>query len=435
MLSEFKKHITNNFANLVEDRFLLACSGGLDSIVLAHLCTRLNLDFHLAHCNFRLRGEASDGDEQFVKKTASDLHKYFHVTHFDTVGYMNKNSVNVQVAARELRYAWFAELMLDNQIPTLVTAHHADDNLETFLINLSRGTGIDGVTGIPEKTATISRPLLPFSRKQILEFATSENLKWREDSSNSDLKYLRNKIRHELVPVMKELHPTFLDNFKNTLSNLSDTALIFDNHVKELATKLFEPTTEGFRILISELEVLNPQKSYVRALFKAYGFTAYNDIIQLLHGLSGKEVHSKTHRLIRDRDYLLLTELKPKLNDEFLILDDDQQIMAPVDMQIKAVKTIKNSGAHVWYCDKDALKYPLFVRKWEKGDYFYPFGMNGKKKISKYFKDEKMDVLSKEKQWLLCSGNEIIWVIGKRGDRRFAVTDQTKEIIKFEITS
>ena len=435
MLSEFKKHITHNFANLVEDRFLLACSGGLDSIVLAHLCTRLNLDFHLAHCNFRLRGEASDGDEQFVEKTASYLHKYFHVTHFDTVGYMNKNSVNVQVAARELRYAWFAELMLDNQIPTLVTAHHADDNLETFLINLSRGTGIDGLTGIPEKTATISRPLLPFSRKQILEFATSENLKWREDSSNSDLKYLRNKIRHELVPVMKELHPTFLDNFKNTLSNLSDTALIFDNHVKELATKIFEPTTEGFRILISELEVLNPQKSYVRALFKAYGFTAYNDIIQLLHGLSGKEVHSKTHRLIRDRDYLLLTDLKPKLNDEFLILDDDQQITVPVGMQINAVKTIKNTGVHVWYCDKDALKYPLVVRKWEKGDYFYPFGMNGKKKISKFFKDEKMDVLSKEKQWLLCSGNEIIWVIGKRGDRRFAVTDQTKEIIKFEITS
>ncbi len=435
MLSEFKKHITLNFSNLLEAPFILACSGGLDSIVLAHLCYGLGLNFQLAHCNFRLRGEASDGDEKFVKKTASDFDLKFHVTHFDTVGYMNKSGANVQVAARELRYAWFAELMHENQIATLVTAHHADDNLETFIINLSRGTGIDGLTGIPEKTDVISRPLLPFSREQILEYAKSANLKWREDSSNIEKKYLRNKIRHEVVPILKELHPTFLDNFKNTLANLSDTSLIFDNHVKELAANFFEPITEGFRISISELEDLNPQKSYIRALFKAYGFTAYNDIIQLLQGMSGKEVRSKTHRLIRDREYLLLTVLKNKLNEVFLIHQGQNQITDPVAMRWNIVKTIENTAVNICYCDKDALKYPLVVRKWKNGDYFYPFGMVGKKKVSKFFKDEKMNVLSKEKQWLLCSGNEIVWVIGKRGDQRFAVTERTKEIIKFELTT
>ncbi len=433
MLLEFKTHIENHFSNLKENKFLLACSGGLDSIVLMHLCKQLDLDFDVAHCNFRLRGEESDGDEKFVLNFSENLEIKFHVTHFDTLGYMNKNGVNVQIAARDLRYAWFAELMQQNDIFTLVTAHHADDSLETFLINLSRGTGIDGLKGIPEKTETIARPLLGFSRNQILAYAQSEELRWREDSSNNEVKYLRNKIRHEVIPSLKELHPTFLENFQKTQIYLSDTSKILDNHINLLKSKVFEKTEDGYRVSLNELGVLYPQQSYIRMLFKPYGFTAFEDIAKLLKGLSGKEVYSKTHRLVRDREHLLLTVLKHEESLSYSIHSGQSTISEPIQMQISGVDRMNETSNQILYTDKAALKYPLTVRKWKKGDYFYPFGMQGKKKLSKYFKDERVDIIAKGKQWLLCSEDKIVWVIGRRGDRRFSVTDNTKEIIKFEV--
>ena len=433
MLAEFKTHIKNNFSNLLTGEFLLACSGGLDSVVLAHLCSAAKLNFSIAHCNFRLRGEESRGDEKFVQKLTQNLNKTFYVTHFDTMGYMNKNKVNIQIAARDLRYAWFAELMQENNLNTLVTAHHADDNLETFIINLSRGTGIDGLTGIPEKTETISRPLLHFSRAQILEYANTENLKWRDDTSNSDTKYLRNKIRHEIIPVLKELHPTFLENFKLTSSHLVDSSRILNTHIELLKSRCFEAFEDGYRISIAELEVLYPQKAYLHALLKDYGFTAWQDIVRLLNGLSGKEIRSKTHRLLKDRNYLLLVELRAEDIRSYDILEGQTEVRIPIRMDIEEVSSLQEQDKNILYVAKEALKYPLTVRKWEKGDYFYPFGMPGKKRLSKYFKDEKMSVIAKEKQWLLCSGEEIVWVIGLRTDDRFSVTENTKQILKFTV--
>ncbi|MFK7812265.1 MAG: tRNA lysidine(34) synthetase TilS, partial [Maribacter sp.] len=328
-------------------------------------------------------------------------------------------------------YAWFAKLMQKNNIKTLVTAHHADDNLETFLINLSRGTGMDGLTGIPSKTDTISRPLLAFSRAQILDYATAENLNWVEDRSNADVKYLRNKIRHEIVPFLKELHPTFLKNFELTQSYLTDSNVILNNHITLLKSRIFETYAHGFRISIDELAVLHPQDTYLYALLKDYGFTAWEDIARLLQGLSGKEVRSKTHRLVKDRKHLLLAELGVEVVKKVIIEEGQSEIQKPFHLIKEDVDSLKERNENILYVDKDSLKYPLVVRKWEKGDYFYPFGMSGKKKLSKYFKDEKVDVISKEKQWLLCSENEIVWVIGKRSDRRFSVTDKTKNIVKF----
>ncbi|MGB3149186.1 MAG: tRNA lysidine(34) synthetase TilS, partial [Maribacter sp.] len=216
MRRHFKQHINSEFPELLRSKFLLACSGGLDSVVLTHLCYESQMNFALAHCNFGLRGADSNADELFVLKLGKELERQVFVTHFDTLGYMNQHKVSVQMAARDLRYAWFNTILQENNLSTLVTAHHADDDLETFLINLSRGTGINGLSGIPAKTATLRRPLLAFSREQLLAYANLNHLQWREDKSNKDPKYLRNKIRSEIIPTLKELHPTFLENFKNT---------------------------------------------------------------------------------------------------------------------------------------------------------------------------------------------------------------------------
>ena len=433
MLNKFKKHLETNFSNLLSKPFILACSGGLDSMVLMHLCHTCQLDFSIAHCNFQLRGAESDADEKFVTELAKKLDIKYNVTHFKTIDYVKKNKVNVQIAARDLRYAWFTKLMNENQIETLVTAHHADDNLETFLINLSRGTGIDGLTGIPSKTDTISRPLLVFSREEILAYAKEESLQWVEDASNTDVKYLRNKIRHEIVPVLKELHPTFLKNFELTQSHLIGANTILNTHIELLKARIFEVYNEGFRISIKELAVLNPQSAYLHALLKDYGFTAWNDVARLLNGMTGKEIRSKTHRLLKDRAYLLLQELQRETCESYSIRQNENEIIAPIHLVIDEVDVLKETGENILYVDKDSLKYPLVVRKWQKGDYFYPFGMTGKKKLSKYFKDEKIDVISKEKQWLLCSDNQIVWVIGRRSDQRFAVAQETNQIVKFII--
>ena len=433
MLEDFKKHIQNNFPRLLQDKLLLACSGGLDSVVLAHLCSQCELDFSLAHCNFKLRGEESNKDEKFVQELAEKLGKPFFTENFETLDYAHDQKVSVQMAARELRYEWFNGLMQQNNINTLVTAHHADDNLETFIINLSRGTGIKGLTGIPSRTGNIVRPLLPFTRIQILEFSKSSNLAWREDQSNAETKYLRNKIRHGIVPLLKELHPTFLANFTETQEFLKQIAAISDNHISQIKEDIFKEDEEVIRINIESLQSLKPLEAYLHALFSPYGFTSWEDLQHLLTAMSGKEVRSKTHRLLKDRDFLLLTKIADNFRQEFQITKEDTEIQLPIGLRISTVQIIEEVGPKVLYLDKETLKYPLTLRKWHKGDYFYPLGMSGRKKLSKYFKDEKVDVIAKEKQWLLCSGNEIIWVVGKRADDRYKITNSTKKIVKIAL--
>lgn len=404
-------------------------------MVLAHLCHALKLDFSIAHCNFQLRGEASDGDEALVKELAFSMNKYFYVTHFKTMDYVSENKVNVQLAARELRYQWFIEIMGQNKIKTLVTAHHADDALETFLINLSRGTGIKGLRGIPAKTETISRPLLKFSREEILNYADKNKLKWREDSSNAETKYLRNKIRHNVVPKLKELHPTFLNNFMRTQELLGQSATILNNHAMQLRDTIFEIKGATVQIHIEKIKQLTPLKAYLYTLFNDFGFTDWDDMVQLLSAMSGKELRSNTHRLLKDREYLILSKINEHIDGSYSIKESEVDISEPLRGTIVEVDAVGNTGPSILYVDKETLNYPLRLRKWQKGDYFYPFGMQGKKKLSKFFKDEKIDVISKEAQWLLCSGNEIVWVIGRRADERFKVTDSTKSILKFEFHS
>ncbi len=435
MLEKFKMHVDNNLPFLKGKRLLVACSGGVDSVVLAHLCQKLGMDMALAHCNFGLRGTESDGDEDFVRRLADELGVKVLVKRFDTETYAENNRGSIQMAARDLRYQWFQEVLEKEGFDFLVTAHHADDNLETFLINLSRGTGIEGLLGIPEVNGKTVRPLLVFSQEEVMAYAQSEHIQWREDSSNATNKYLRNKIRHEVLPKLKELHPTFLQNFIRTQSHLLQTHNLVDNHIQTIKAKLFVENGGSITIDIGELERLEPTSAYLYELFKVYGFTEWDDVNHLLTAMSGKEVVSKTHKLVKDRQQLILSELEGAPKRSYLIFENEEQPNLPLKLSLENVKSIEKLGQNTIFIDKEKLNFPLVLRNWEKGDYFYPFGMQGKKKLSKFFKDEKMDVISKEKQWLLCSDNEIVWVVGKRADERFKVEDSTRHIVKITLAT
>lgn len=431
MLSKFKEQLEIRFPELLEKPFLLACSGGADSVVLAHLCQQSELNFAMAHAHFGLRGEESEQDASFVKELAKKINKKYFVKRFKTVEYATKNKVSIQVAARELRYAWFEEIRQAENLACCVTAHHADDNLETFLINLSRGTGIRGLTGIPEKTAVLTRPLLRFSREEILAYARDQQLIWREDSSNLDKKYLRNKIRHDLIPVLKSLHPRFMENFSQSQGFLRDSNAILDSHLRKVQETCFQQEEGWVKIWLEPLMELSPRRAYLHGLLGSYGFREWADVEALLTAIPGKQVLSETHRLVKGRNYLILQQIPEQKSDVYTLKLATGTIEEPLNLQVEEVKAMAAQSKKVLYIDKETLKERITIRKWKKGDYFYPFGMGGQRKLlSKFFKDEKLDLIAKENQWLLCSNEDVVWVIGRRSDERFKVTAKTKKIIK-----
>jgi len=436
MLELFKNHIKTKFSFLETSRVLVAISGGMDSVVLANLCHQLKFNFALAHCNFNLRGSESDADEEFVLQLAEALDMEVFVENFDTTAYAEEHKLSIQMAARELRYDWFQELSEQLNFDYIVTAHHADDNLETFLINLTRGTGLDGLTGIPEINDNIVRPLLPFSRQAMETYAIENELKWRNDSSNASTKYLRNKLRHDVIPVLKDINKNLLQNFQTTLDNLNDTADIVEESLNAVLKRaIISIDNSEIRFKVAEFKKLNNPKAYLHEFLKDYGFSEWNDVLNLLDAQSGKQVFSSSYRLLKDRDILILTELTSEDNNQFIsISKKDAKMALPIGVLcIEEVSKIENTHSNIIYVDESKLKFPLAVRKWQEGDYFFPLGMKGKKKLSKYFKDEKLSLIDKENSWLLCSEDSILWVIGKRADDRFKVTKNTKKILKFEI--
>ncbi len=437
MLQEFKNHIANHLSFLPENRVLIACSGGLDSVVLTELCHLHKFEFGIAHCNFGLRGNESDKDEEFVKSLAERVKALFLKTRFDTEKYAKDHQLSIQMAARELRYNWFRELALEFQYDYVLTAHHTDDNLETFLINLSRGTGLEGLTGIPEVNEIFVRPLLPFSREEILNFANERQLQWREDSSNKSTKYLRNKLRHDVITELKAINPQFLNNFKTTLDYLKQSNEFIKSQLFHLKKELFQSSEiDVTRIPINRLREYGNPRTCLYFLLKDYGFKAWDDIEQIVTSQSGKQVFSETHRLVKDRDYLLLSPIAEEISDRnYQIPEEENMIMIPPGtLKFREVSEMDQTDFKTIFVDKEKLKYPLSVRKWKEGDYFYPMGMKGKKKLSKFFKDEKLSLLAKERVWLLCSEKEIIWIINYRADNRYKITPQTKQILKITIT-
>ncbi|MCT4628533.1 tRNA lysidine(34) synthetase TilS [Winogradskyella sp.] len=440
MLNAFNSHIKERFPFLKISKIVIAISGGVDSVVLAHLCKELELNFSLAHCNFNLRGEESNLDEEFVLELAEQLNVEVFIQNFDTEAYAKLNKLSIQMAARELRYNWFEDLAKQLQFDYILTAHHADDNLETFLINFTRGTGINGLTGIPEINDNVARPLLRFSRNDIEAYANENDITWREDSSNSSRKYLRNKLRHEIVPILKEINPQLLDSVQSTLSNLQDTAAIVNTSVKDfLKNAIVKEDEASVMYAVSEFKTQANPKAFLFEVFKDYGFTAWNDVANLLDAETGKYVKSNTHCLTKHREFLILSECHSELVSESNIIlseieVEDGNVETPLGVLLfDEVDALNDNSDTTIYVDAKKLECPLELRLCQAGDVFYPLGMKGKKKVSKYLKDEKLTPVEKENSWVLTSNNKVVWVVGRRADDRFKVTDQTNKILKIEL--
>jgi tRNA(Ile)-lysidine synthase len=436
MLTKFQNHINENLPFLKEKKLLLATSGGIDSMVLLHLCHQFELDIGVAHCNFQLRGDESDEDEDFVKSQTEKLQIPIFIKKFDTKSFAQQQKSSIQVVARNLRYDWFNTLLINNDYDYILTAHHLDDSLETFLINFTRGSGLDGLTGIPQQNGTIVRPLLPFSRTEIEIFAKENNIEWREDSSNASDNYLRNKLRHDVIPLLKELNPSLLHSFQNTISNLKQAQSLVDDATRIVYRKVVTDINFQKRINLSELMQLPNYHAYLYQWLEPLGFSDWDSINDLVTAQSGKQIHSQNHTLLKDRNELIVF---PKQESEkttlFLIEKEQKEVKFPLNISFCNVDDISLEATNCIFVDEDKLQYPLEIRKWQEGNWFYPRGMNGRKKLSKFFKDEKFSLLDKSSTWLLCSENQIVWVIGKRQDERFKVTEETTKILKINYTT
>lgn len=435
MLSKIQKLLSGKLSFLKGKKLLLAVSGGLDSIVMVHLFHEMKLDIAIAHCNFQLRGLESFDDQKFVETFAEKNEIPIFVTQFDTATFAKDYKLSTQVAARELRYNWFYELLDTEKFDYILTAHHADDNLETFLINLSRGTGLEGLTGIPEQNERIIRPLLAFSREEIYDFALANAIQWREDSSNASDKYLRNKIRHDLIPVLKQLNPDFLTAFQKTQDYLQQAQVMVEDASIMIYQQVAQEKGEEIYFDLKKLQQLPNYNSYLYQWLREFGFSAWDDIYALTHGQSGKQVFSKEYRLLKDRDFLILSLIKPNDREEYFTIDKNQkQVKFPLNLTFTRADASTVPSAHCIFVDEDALQFPLILRKWKEGDLFFPLGMDGKsKKVSKLFKDEKLSLLEKENCWILCSNNQIVWIIGIRQDERFKIKTTTTNVLQIAL--
>lgn len=442
MLNSFNTYIKKEKLFSKTDTILLTVSGGIDSIVLCELFHQAGYKFGIAHCNFQLRDEESDIDELFVEELAEKYEVQFHSVSFDTSTFAKKNKLSIQVAARQLRYQWFEEIRIQFDYKYIATAHHQDDSIETFFINLIRGTGISGLHGILPKQNNIIRPLLFTGKEQIEVFAKKNKLEHREDSSNASDKYVRNKIRHKLIPLLKELNPNIHKTIAEDIQRLNDTEKVYKKEITDKRSKIIKEDKNGIRISIKELKKLKPIEPYLFEFLYPLGFNSatVDEIIESLNGQSGKQFYSATHRLIKDRDFLIVENGIPisigrkmengkshsiKKSQKSLIIGEQQLNFKSVSKTKNYKLKTSNESANI---DFDKLQFPLELRKWEKGDVFYPLGMKGKKKLSNFFIDKKISISEKENTWLLTSANKIVWVIGLRLDDRFKVTDKTTKI-------
>ncbi|MBN2761683.1 MAG: tRNA lysidine(34) synthetase TilS [Bacteroidales bacterium] len=415
---------------------LLAISGGIDSMVMLNLFHRQGIKIAIAHCNFSLRGRESDGDEAFVRQVARDYCTDIFVKKFDTRQYADQSKISIQMAARDLRYQWFEELLRSRGFDLIAMAHQRDDSVETFLINLSRGTGITGLTGIKAKNNKVIRPLLFLSRQEITAYAVARKIGWREDSSNETVKYLRNKIRHVFLPEINKILPGFENAVNTTMMHLQEVNDILDEATVRFANDAVTGTEQRKEINISK--IINEPHSGILLyqVLQPYGFNydTVSHLMDILNGQPGKHFFSRTHELTVDRSRLILQPMGKMDASAVEISADTALIQYPVNLKLQF---IENTGRYVLPGDKniasfdaDAIKFPMIIRRWKNGDYFYPLGMKGKKKLSDFFVDEKIALPDKKGIWILESAGNIVWVIGLRIDDRFKVTASTRRILQ-----
>lgn len=431
MLQKVRKFIIENQL-LIPDKgpVIVGVSGGKDSVALLDILLKSGYQCIVAHCNFHLRGAESDRDQEFVYSLANSLKIPFKTTDFKTVQYAEQHHVSIEMSARDLRYDWFEKIRKIYAAQAIATGHHLDDNIETLLLNLTRGTGLKGLTGIPVRNQNIVRPLLSSSRSEINAYIEKHNLKFVEDSTNTSTDIIRNKFRHEIIPTLENINPSFRDTFKETLKNIQGAYQIFRNEIIRIKEEIVSSCGPTVWIDIQKLTRHREQHTILFEILKEYGFhpDQIKQIIRSLESTSGKLFYSKTHCLLKDREALILRPLtidRENQSDTNSVENTEEFSIRIFERDDTFTFSKENKIVHL---DADKINMPLKIRKWQNTDYFYPLGMKGRKKLSDFFIDLKINRLEKEKKLVLLSDNQIVWIVGLRIDNRFKITAATKRV-------
>jgi tRNA(Ile)-lysidine synthase len=464
LLQSFKDFTAKEHLFSSKDKLLLAVSGGVDSVVLCELCHQAGLDFIIAHCNFQLRGEESERDEVFVRQLAKKYDRELLVRRVDTQTYASANKLSIQVAARELRYNWFREItgrsgdpdssaipVSGHQAPQwILTAHHLDDNIETLLMNFFKGTGISGLRGILPRQDNIIRPLLFATKENLSDFAREFQLSWVEDSSNVSDKYTRNYFRHQVIPLVQQLYPGAVHNLADNIARFREIEMLYRQSVEQHKKKLLEYKGSEIHIPVLKLKKSAPLPTLVYEIIVDFGFSSQQveGVINLLDSESGKYIQSATHRILKNRGWLIITAHPSVLSETILIESPEDRILyANGELRLElldqpamdhSVGTAQSSALRISsdpllaQLDAGAIQFPLLLRKWRQGDYFYPLGLKKKKKLGRFFIDNKLSLAAKEKMWVIEMNKKIIWVVGLRIDDRVRITPQTRQVLKIE---
>ncbi|HEV2482021.1 MAG TPA: tRNA lysidine(34) synthetase TilS [Puia sp.] len=439
LFSAFQEYIRKEKLWAATDRLLLAVSGGMDSVVLLDLCSRAGYDVSVAHCNFWLRGEESWRDEQFVRQLAASYGRKALVEHFDTEAYAEDRRISIQVAARELRYGWFSRVLADKGLRYIVTGHHRDDNIETLLMNFFKGTGIAGMRGMLPRHGEIVRPLLFASREAIHDYAVERKLHWVEDSSNASDNYTRNYFRHQLIPVIGQMYPGVIDNLHANLGRFREIEVLYRQAVDARKKKLLEFKGNEVHIPVRKLLESEVLGTLLYEILGPYGFSPQQAEAcrELLHSPSGRWVASVSHRVLKNREWLIITPLETTEATNILIGEGAGVVAFPggaLKLQRMVMEKAGglDQGSRVALVDAAVVRFPLLLRPWKAGDYFYPLGMRKKKKLARFFIDNKLSVAQKEKIWVVEMDKKIVWVVGMRIDDRCRLVAGTREVVKLE---
>jgi tRNA(Ile)-lysidine synthase len=435
MLLKFKKYISENNLLRPGEKILLAVSGGIDSMVMTHLFLKSGIEAGIAHCNFSLRQIESDLDEEMVRQFAADNNLEFFSTRFETKKFATENKLSVQMAARELRYRWFESIRSEHGYKSVAVAHNLNDNIETLLINLIRGTGIAGLRGMKPASNNIIRPMLFASRKEIVSYCEKNRITYREDRSNADTKYLRNKIRHQIIPLLKEINPSIESALSETADILMGINEIVNDYISIIRANISEQRED---CTVFKIKLLNPflgNRAVLFELFKPFGIAEVNpdDLTRIIRGKTGSRLITGSYIILKNRNEIVVSPLKVKPEAIMIIYKPgDLKMISGID-SVKSLKVTRNfripqDQANACL-DADKLSFPLILRKWLPGDFFFPLGMKQKKKLSDYFTDNKYSIFDKENSLILESDGKIVCILGDRIDDRFRITEDTKKVL------
>lgn len=437
MLLQLQSYIQQEKLFTPGQRLLLAVSGGKDSVVLAHLCLAAGLNAGIAHCNFRLRDAESERDEQFVRQLAAQYNVPFYVQQFDTADWAQTHKQSIQVAARELRYMWLEKIRQEEGYDYIATAHHMQDNVETLWMNISKGTGMAGLHGILPKQGKLLRPLLFATREDIAAYATAHQLQHVEDSSNATDKYTRNFFRHRVLPLLEEAYPQVVKNTGTGIQRFREAEMLYRQALAVHRKNLLEQRKQEYFIPVLKLKQVQPLHTIVYELLKPFQCSPAQaaQVVDLLDSEPGKWIATPAYRIVRDRKWLIITPLEATTSSHFVIEEGQETVQLPEgQLHIKTGDPAKiPDQPHIAYIDRKQVQFPLLLRKWKQGDYFYPLGMAKKKKLSRFFIDQKLSLPEKEKVWVLESQKKIVWIVGMRIDDRFRITPGTREVMQITL--